>query len=48
MDRNRPKMDQRRSKCYADVTQQERSNNKCYISIFRYYIDVDVDMVDLK
>ena len=48
IDRKWTKVDRSRSKCYADVTQQERSNNKCYISIFRYYIDVDVDMVDLK
>ena len=26
-------------KCYIDVAQKEYNNNKCYISIFIYYID---------
>lgn len=26
-------------KCYADVTQKKRRNNKCYAIIFKYYID---------
>ena len=33
-------MDQSGPKYYADVIQKEHSNNKCYTSIFRYYIDL--------
>ena len=33
-------MDQSRPKYYTDVIQKERSNNKCYASIFRYFIDL--------
>ena len=27
-------------KCYVNVAQQKYSNNKCYVSTFRYYINV--------
>ena len=33
------------TKCYADVAQQNYSNNKCYALDFRYYID---DTIFLK
>ena len=33
------------TKCYADVAQQNYSNNKCYTLDFRYYID---DTIFLK
>lgn len=33
------------NKCYADVTQQNQSNNKCYALDFRYYMD---DTIFLK
>lgn len=32
-------MIQSEPKCYFDVAQQERGNNKYYVSAFRYYID---------
>ena len=35
---NCTKVDQIGPKCYIDVTQKEHSNNKCYTSVFRYYI----------
>ena len=34
-------MDQTRLKCYADMAQQKRYNNKYYISTFWYHIDCD-------
>ena len=31
-------------KCYFDVAQHERNNNKCFTLTFRYfYIDIDID-----
>ena len=28
----------------ADVAQPKPSNNKCYVSAFRYNIDIDIDI----
>ena len=42
MGKNGPKwtkMDPSGLKCYVDVTQLERGNNKCYTLVFRYYIN---------
>lgn len=39
---NWTKMDQTRlvgPKCYTDKAQHDCNNNKCYASIFRFYID---------
>ena len=42
IDQSGPKwaeMDPSRLKYYADVTQLERGNNKCYTLVFRHYIN---------